>query len=197
VCLRSFVAWQTPGVRWERLFDDLEAQLELARGEEFAAEVSDRTRRELAQVGLVDRLRRSIGTPIELTVAGAGRLHGAVRRVGRGWLLVELASGPQALVTDPAILAVSGLPIAAVEPAAVGLVESRLDFGYMMRAVARDRAQVTAVLRDGSSYVGTVDRVGADFADLAEHAVGEPRRAGAVSALRTLPFAALAIVRAT
>jgi hypothetical protein len=184
-------------VRWERLFDDLEAQLELAQGEEFAAEVSDRTRRELARVPLFDRLHRSIGTPIELTVAGAGPLRGAVCRVGQGWLLVDMTSGPQALVSELAILAVSGLPIATGESAAMGVVESRLDLGYVLRAVARDRAQVTVVLTDGSRYVGTVDRVGADFVDLAEHPIGEPRRAEAVSALRTLPFAALALVRAT
>jgi hypothetical protein len=183
-------------VRWERLFDDLESQFDLARGEEFAAEVSDRTRRETAQVRLADRLRGALGTPIELTVAGAGMLRGSVQRVGQGWLLLEVASGPQALVTATAILAVSGLPMAATSPTK-GVVESRLDLGYVMRAVARDRAQVTAVLCDGSSYVGTVDRVGADFVDLAEHALGEPRRAEAVNALRTLPFAGIAVMRST
>jgi hypothetical protein len=184
-------------VRWDRLFDDLEAQLARSEHEEFAAEVSDRTRREIAQVHLLDRLRRAVGTPLDLTIDGAGAVHGVVRRVGQGWLLVEVASQPEAVVTGHAILAVRGLPVAAVEPGSIGVVESRLDFGHIMRGIARDRTQMTVVLRDGSSLFGTVDRVGADFVDLAEHALGEPRRVADVSGRRTVPYAAICVLRAT
>jgi hypothetical protein len=182
-------------VRWDRLFDDLEGQLELAEREEFAAEVADRSRREVALVHLSDRLRQARGAPIELTVHGAGSLQGVIQRVGQGWLLLGVSSQPAALVASHAILAVRGLPGAATEPAAVGAVESRLDLGHALRVIARDRSPVTLVLRDGSSCAGTIDRVGADFLDLAEHAPGEPRRAGQVSGIRAVTFAGLAVVR--
>jgi hypothetical protein len=184
-------------VRWERLFDDLEAQLARSGQEEFAAEISDRTRREIAQVQLLDRLRRAVGTPLDLTIDGAGALQGVVRRVGQGWLLVKVASQPEVVIAAHAILAIRGLPVAAVEPGSIGVVESRLDLGHILRGIARDRTQMTVVLRNGSSLFGTVDRVGADFVDLAEHALGEPRRASDVSARRTVPYPAISVLRAT
>jgi hypothetical protein len=184
-------------VRWERLFDDLEAQLEAGERDELAAEVSDRTRSETARIRMSDRLRQALGANVELTVVGAGTITGVVRRVGQGWLLIDTAMRPEVLVTDQAVLAVRGLPVAASDPATIGIVESRLDLAHILRAVARDRAAVTMVLRDGSSCVGTIDRVGADFVDLAEHAADEPRRAHNVTAIRTVAFSAISLLRGT
>jgi hypothetical protein len=182
-------------VRWDRLFDDLEAQLAASERAELAAEVSDRTRTEVARVHLLDRLRSAIGSPVDLTIEGTDNQRGVLARAGTGWLLVDVASRPEVVVAEHAILALRGLPVAAAEPTTVGIVESRLDFAHMMRAVARDRSAVSLVLRNGSPYAGTIDRVGADFVDLAEHAPDEPRRAAQVNALRTVPFAAISLVR--
>jgi hypothetical protein len=182
-------------VRWDRLFEDLEAQLEVAEREEFAAEVSDRSRREVALVHLADRLRTALGTPVELTIVGTGPLAGVLRRVGASWLLLDVSAQPAALIPSEAILAARGLPGGVVEPARVGVVESRLDLAHVLRAITRDRAPVTLWLRDGTQCTGTLDRVGADFVDLAEHPAGEPRRAGQVSAVRTVTFAGIGAVR--
>jgi hypothetical protein len=182
-------------VRWERLFDDFEAQLDAADREEFAGEVADRTRREVALVHLLDRLRHALGASVELGVDGAGPLCGVIRRVGPGWLLLDVAAQPEVVVSVPAVRTVRGLPVAAADVEGLGLLESRLDLGHVLRVIARDRSPVAVVLRDGSRWTGTLDRVGADFVDLAEHAIGEPRRAGNVSAVRTLAFAGVAVVR--
>ena len=53
-------------MRWERLFDDLEAQLELDERREQEAEVADRTRRERAQVDLQARLLANVGVTVSL-----------------------------------------------------------------------------------------------------------------------------------
>jgi hypothetical protein len=182
-------------VRWDRLFEDLEAQLESADRDQLEADVADRTRREVARVALADRLRSALGSTVDLTVEGVGALGGQVLRVGPGWVLLEVPGRHDAIVSAAAIFAVRGLSNAADDPAAAGAVASRLDFGHVLRILARDRSPVAVGLRDGSECVGTIDRVGADFVDLAEHAPGEPRRAGAVTSARALAFAGIAVVR--
>jgi hypothetical protein len=182
-------------MRWERLFDDVEAQLEAADRAELAGEVADRTRREVARLRLVDRLRANLGADLQLTVAGSGPLNGRLQRIGVGWLLLQPAVGPAALVLRDAVLAVGGLPAAALEPGSEGPVLSRLDIGHALRAVARDRSPVSVLLRDGSQLDGTLDRVGADFADLALHPPGEARREAAVRSVRTVTVEGIALIR--
>jgi hypothetical protein len=63
-------------VRWQALFDDLEAQAEQLAAAELQAEVTDRTRREYALLRLVDRLRETEGHPLAVSVWGAGVVHG-------------------------------------------------------------------------------------------------------------------------
>jgi hypothetical protein len=182
-------------VRWDRLFDDLEAQLDRAAEDEFDAEVADRTRREVARIRLADRLRCAVGSTVDLDLEGAGPLTGVVRRAGIDWLLLESSPRPQVVVSQRAIMSVRGLTLAGREPDSWGAVESRIDLGQVLRAVARDRSTVTAILRSGSNWVGTIDRVGADFLELAEHGAGEARRAGQVRGMRLLSTAALAMIR--
>jgi hypothetical protein len=182
-------------MRWERLFDDVEAQLDAADRAELAGEVADRTRREVARLGLVDRLRAGIDAELQLRILGAGMLAGRLRRAGEGWLLLEPGAGPPALVLLAAVLEVGGLPVTAAEPGSEGPVLSRLDIGYALRAIARDRSPVVVLLRDGTRLDGTLDRIGSDFADVALHPAGEPRRAADVRSVRCVPFAGLAALR--
>jgi hypothetical protein len=182
-------------VRWDRLFEDLEAQLERAADEEFAAELADRTRHELARVRLVDRLGRVVGEAVDLAVEGVGPVTGTLRRVGLDWLLLEPSAGSEVVVANRAVVSVRGLTRAAREPDLWGEVESRLGLGHILRAVARDRSTVTVVSRDGSSCAGTIDRVGADFLEVAEHPPGAVRRSGEVVTMRAVTLGGLAVVR--
>jgi hypothetical protein len=50
-------------------------------------------------------------------------------------------------------------------------------------------------LTDRTAVTGTIDRVGRDFLDLAEHAVDDARRAESVRSVRTVPFGAVVAVR--
>jgi hypothetical protein len=181
-------------MRWEALFDDLEGQAQAVAAAEFAAEVSERTRAERSVLRLVDRLRSMQGHPLHVTVPGSV-LTGVLARVGSDWALLREPAGRQTLVRLPAALGVSGLGVRSASPGSEGRVTARLGFGSALRAVARDRSPVTVVLVDGSHLTGTVDGVGADYVEVAQHAAGEPRRRGAVRGVRAVPFTAVAAVR--
>ena len=180
-------------IRWYRLFADLESQLEAAERADLAAEVAERTRYEVAQTVLLDRLRASLGADVDLTVAGAGGVAGTLTRVGADFLVVD-AGGSLALIRAAAVLTVRNLG-AASQPAA-DAVAARISVGLVARELARDRSPVTVWLQDGTTLAGTIDRVGADYVDLAEHSLDQPRRSAVVNGIRTVAVAALAMVRA-
>lgn len=179
-------------MRWKALFEDMEAQAEAAARADLEAEVRDRTRREGALVSAADRLRPAVGLPLVVTLLGAGAVGARLVDVGPQWLLLD-QPGHELVVPYAAVLSVTGLTRRA-EPAA-GEVARRLDLGWALRGLARDRAPLTVVLVDGTTLAGTLDRVGADHVELAEHAPGELRRAPAVRGVRLVPLNALALLR--
>ncbi len=193
LCLRGRA--RLLAVRWEQLFDDLEGQAVASEQADLDAEVADRTRIEVARLGFGDRLRAAIGSRIELSLGAAGTISGELSRTGPGWLLLTGDRGAQVVVTEDAVGAADGLPSLTDAPGSGGAVESRLDLGFVLRSIARDRVPVRVVLRDGSSRVGTIDRVGADFIDLAEHPADEPRRPAEVARRSAIRLAAIAMVR--
>jgi len=180
-------------VRWDRLFDDLEAQLAEAADLDLDAEIADRTRRELATVTLVDRVRASVGRHLEIHADGAGTVRGELVRAGPDWLLLDDA-GRSRVVAVAAVSAASGLADHLLAPA--GEVAARLDLRYLLRGLARDRATVGVTTRDGMHRWGTIDRVGADHLDLAEHPADTQRRPADVRAVRAIALAGLAVVSA-
>ncbi len=180
-------------MRWEELFADLEGRLRAEEQLELEAEVADRTRRERALLGLQERLLAGVdGGPAELRVAGGGLIRGVVTDVGTDWLLVAQAHEQAVLVTFSA-LRWATFPIGRLQP--LGAVARTFGVGAALRAISRDRAVVDVVDLDGSSLTGTVDAVGRDVLDLAEHPADLVRRPENVRAVRSVPFAAVALVR--
>lgn len=182
--------------RWERLLGDLSAQFEAAADAERDTEVRDRTRGELARLRLVDRLDAAIGHPVAADVLGAGPVRGVLRAVGPDWLLLDAVPTADVLVAVAAVTAMSGLGRSSAPPGAAGEVRARLGLAHALRGLARSRAPVAVTTVDAAVYHGTIDRVGSDYLEVAEHPAGEPRRAGAVGSVRTIPLHAVAVVRA-
>jgi hypothetical protein len=185
-------------MRWQQLFADLAAQFAHAEAAEELAESASRARSELGAVTLVDRLGGSVGSPLRVRCRGAGQVAGVLADLGPGWLLLVDERGAECLVAAGAVTSVTGLgrrTSADVEED--GRPRVRFDLRLLLRAMARDRSAVSVTTDDGVVLIGTVDRVGADFVELAEHPMGEPRRASAVRAVHAIALDAVALVART
>lgn len=179
-------------MRWERLFDDLEAQL--AAGEAAAAQgdLTDLVRAERAQLTIVDRLRAHVGEPLTWSVgAEDAPMQGELLDLGADWLLIRGLSG-EVLIPIAAVQYISGLSRAA-EPSR-SEVARRLGLGVVLRGLSRDRAVVTIRMPGDRRLSGTIDRVGADHLDLALHGTDLPRRSAAVLGVRCLLFRSIVSV---
>ena len=179
-------------MRWEALFADLEAQLAAARAASDEAAAADLLRMEQARVALADRLAGSIAQGLKVRTGNGQGFSGRLAYVGAEWLV--LAEGQRSvLVPFAAILSVEGLG-RAVAPRPAG-IHARLGLASAYRALARDRAQVSVYAGSPATVSeGTLDRVGADFLEVALVPPGEHRRPASVRAVVALPFAAVAAV---
>lgn len=182
-------------MRWEQLFTDLEQEYEAAMALELDAEVAERSRAERGRIGIADRLRAHHGHPVQLDVQGAGAVQGTLLDSGLDWVLVAEPRGVRCLVPTDRLVTVAGLGRRAGDPLLVSKVDARFDLRLTLRRLARSRSGVSVLLTSGRQLDGTIDRVGADHVDLALHAMGEARRAGAVMAVSTVPLAAMGAVR--
>ena len=70
----------------------------------------------------------------------------------------------------------------------------RYQFALALRELARRREPVRVELVDGTRCDGTIEAVGSDYLEVAEHDLGEARRRAAVRARRFLGFAAVVAV---
>jgi hypothetical protein len=181
--------------RWDGLFADLEAQAVAIEAAERAGEVEERIRIESGALRLVDRLRTAVGGRIRVRCQAGTSVDGTVRRSGSDWLLLDEGTGREALVSLRTVVELAGLGRSAAVPGSETVVESRLTFRIALRGLVRDRSTVQVRLTDGRTVTGTLDRVGADFVELAEHPAGELRRAAEVRDLLLLPIQAIVLVR--
>ncbi|GAB2676136.1 hypothetical protein [Thalassiella azotivora] len=178
-------------MRWERFFSDLEAQFEAERDAELRDEAAERSRAEQARVWLSERLRARVGGDVQVVLTGGSRVRGRCTDAAVEWMLLEDASGTL-LVPLAAVAVVEGAAHGAATEAGAAL--RRLGLASVLRGAARRRATIQAVTTGGDVH-GTVDRVGADFFDVAVHPADEPRRVGAVRQVSSVPFGQLLLVR--
>jgi hypothetical protein len=193
-------------VRWDRLWEDLEDQLDSEWEAERAALDSEAERLRLSRLGLRERLAvlADPGTANEIVVetADGSVLSGGVGAVGADWLGLDARpASARTLVPLSAILTV-GLGDADLLRTARGTASDRprglaerMSLGFVLRDLARRRLAVGVRLIGGRTLAGTIDRAGADHLDLALHEPGSARRTSAVTGYRVVPFTALAWVR--
>jgi hypothetical protein len=171
-------------VRWERLFDDLEARFDAEQHAAVEADLADLIRAERSQVVLLDRLRAHLGEPLMCSFGSeVAMLSGDLAELGADWVLID-SGWTQTLVPVAALQYVSGLSAAVVPDRSI--VARKLGLNSVLRGLARDRALLGIRLRAGELLTGTLDRVGADHMDVAVHPHDVPRRNRSVSGVRTL-----------
>jgi len=194
-------------MRWQNLFDDLEGQLASELDAEEVDLLAEEERLRLGRLTLRDRLRAvhevEPGAVLALTLRGGDRVSLALATVGRDWIAGDLDAGvlrsavvPLAAVAayDPAGGQLAASLRAEPVPEPPTALSARLGLAFVLRDLCRRRAAVELHVA-GERRHGTIDRVGRDHLDLAEHAPGEPRRTAAVARIRLVAFDALDLVR--
>ena len=178
-------------MRWELLFADLEALAEATERMAFDADVADRGRAERAALALADRLRGHLENVLTFRLLTGDRVRGRLVDIGADWALLD--DGGSVVLPLAAVTGVEGL--SRLASTTTEALARTVRVGVVLRRLSRDRAPVRLALLDGATLTGTIDRVGADHLDLAQHAVDEPRRAGSVRGVLVVRLAALALVR--
>ena len=199
---------ERPGMRWGNLFDDLEGQLEQELEAEDVDFRAEEERLRLGRLSLRDRLlalqRSGAGDgTVALLVAGT-RLAVRPVSIGKDWLSGDLIDGSarRAQCVVP-LSSVGGILLdrdqvrASLDPLpeeAAPQLSARLGLAFVLRDLCRRRRTVELVTTSGT-ITGTIDRVGRDHLDLAEHSIDAARRESAVTRYRVLPFAELLYLR--
>ncbi|QNA92308.1 MULTISPECIES: hypothetical protein [unclassified Microbacterium] len=198
-------------MHWDRLFEDLEGQLESDWEAERAVLDAESERLRIARLDLRARLRSLCRTGTDATVdlVDGQRLAVTMQTLGAEWIAVAsrgtTVEGGRA--TASALLlpleAIAGITVDhgallasldALVPAEHSLRE-RMTLGFVLRDLARRRVSVHISTRTGHDAHGTIDRAAADHLDLAVHDPGQARRAEAVHGFRIIPFASVVAIR--
>ena len=182
-------------MRWNALFEDLELQLAEAGVLGLESEIAERSRADIASMALHERLRGSLGRHVGVHLSSGRVLAGTLSHAGSESLVLD-EEVHQVLIPYAAVGHCTGLGRFAVGEASP--VRRKLGLASALRGLARDRAELTVLMAGGSpdaQISGVIDRVGRDFFDLAMVLPGEPRRAGRVADVATVPFQALGALR--
>lgn len=192
-------------MRFDRLFDDLEGQLDHELGAEAVDLEAEEERLRLGRMSVRDRLRALAerqADPVRIVLRGGDTISLQVASVGRDWVSGRLDLGERRDALLPIasvaslVLGRRQLPssVPTGEPDGDRSLSAKLTLSFVLRDLCRRRRTVD--LRcDGFQVTGTIDRVGRDHLDLAVHAVGEPRRERSVAQWRIVPFEQLVLVR--
>lgn len=148
----------------------------------FDDDVAERLQSERAAVTLGALVTASLGSDVRITLLDGSLVTGAVTDAAPQWIVIA-AGARTRLIPVTAIAQLQGLGPGAPNPREV---DRRLTLGHALRAIMRDRAEVS-VRAPGHAVSGRIASVGADFVTL--EAAGD-------AGPRVLPFAGILSVDA-
>ena len=173
----------------EALLAGLEDQADAIEAVYDDAAAEDLARAARAEIPLLDRIRAA--SVVVIDVVDHGPVSGDVVAVGSDVVVLESSDGTWA-VPIAGVAAVVGAPDAAEAPSGVA---GRLGLAAVVRSWARERSVVRVMRRGAAPLDGTIDRVGADHFDLAEHDPGMPRLGAEVRRTVSVPLGAITALR--
>ena len=177
----------------QRVFDELEAEFDAGLRREAEQEAVAAVRAELGSTVLWEQLARRIGSDA-VVLAGARTFRGATVASYPEFLVLRADDGTEHLIRYGPAVSVA-LP---AEPPTLRPTPNpaarRHQFALALRELARRREPVRVELADGTSCDGTIEAVGSDYLEVAEHELGEARRRVAVRARRFVGFEAVVAV---
>ncbi len=166
------------GMRWDRLFADLEAEsAEIARSE--AEGLADDLRDE---IWADTSWRDLIGGQVVLEVRGAGQVTGSVAAINERLIRLRAGAGGHLVACS----AVSGLLATERRADPPSRIDAAMGWGQALRRLRDDAGPVRIVLGDGRTFDGSIEVVGRDFVRLTA-GLGK----------RTVVLDAIAVVTAT
>ena len=176
-----------------RVFDELEAEFEAGLRREAEQESLAAVRAELGATVLWEQLARRVGSETAV-LAGAHAFRGTLVASHPEFLVLQATDGAEHLIRHGSAVSIA-LP---AEPAPLrptpDAASRRYQFTLALRELARRREPIRVLLADGTGCDGTIEAVGSDYLEIAEHHLGEARRRGAVRARRFIGFAAVVAV---
>jgi hypothetical protein len=175
--------------RFDALLAGIAAEMEAADAAALDADIAEVERAARAEARLLDRVRAQ--REVSLEIVDGGLVRGLVAAVGRDVVVLAADDGDWA-VPAWGITAIIN-PIEGIERARS--LSERLGLASVARSWARQRSLVRVMRVDGAPLDGTIDAVGADHLELAEHDPGEPRHPGAVRRQVMIPLGAISAIR--
>jgi hypothetical protein len=181
----------SPAMR--RVFEELEAEFEAGLRREADQETAAALRAGIGETVLWEQLARRTGAQA-VAHAGSCRFRGVVVASYPEFLVLHDGDGSEHLIRyGPATSVALPAEPTTLQPAPAGAAR-RYRLSLALRELARRREPVRLELVDGGRVDGTIEAVGSDYLELAEHDPGEARRRRAVKARRFLSLTAIAAV---
>jgi hypothetical protein len=179
--------------RLEHVFEELEAEFDAGLRWQAEQEAAAAIRAEVGEVTLWEHLTRRVGGRVVVGV-GALRLDGVLLASYPDFVALRTADGRQHLVGLGPAVSVRVEANGRLAPASGSKVASRYGLRLALRELARRREPVLVSLVDQGAATGTIELVGRDYLELAEHELGDVPRRATVTGHRLVPLAAVAAV---
>jgi len=176
-----------------RVFDELEAEFEAGLRREAEQETVAALRAQVGATPMWEQLARRIGVQAVVR-AGARLVQGTVIASYPDFYVLQGGDQAQHLVRSEATTIALPAEPTPPQPAPSTAAARRYTLSLALRELARRREPVRLELVDGNAVAGTIEAVGSDYVEIAEHDLGEARREAAVRARRLTALTAVALV---